>query len=242
MMTKSNVKNTLRQKVTKRLKISKDVKAIDQVTLHRAESKNPWYIRFTNNDDFYNKYMATEWGFEERNDNALFEKLCLEGAQAGLSWRTILNKREAYRQCFHNFDIVKVSNMSTSQIDEILSLQSKTKRNNDVVVKHRGKLEAIVNNAKQILTMVDREEGYTTFSDYLWSFVNDQPILNRWSSFEDIPSKSKESEEMSRALKSHGFKFVGPTTCYSLMQSCGFVIDHPVDTPEWQAAFERLHS
>ncbi len=238
-MTKSNVKASLQHQVTKRLK-SCDSDTKDLVSL-QSDKISSWYTRFTKDDTLYNNYMANEWGFEVRNnDNKLFEKLCLEGAQAGLSWRTILYKRQAYRNCFHDFDIIKVSEMTSSQIDEIMALESRNKQNHNIVVRHRGKLESIVNNAKQILTMSDRDQTFTTFSNFLWSFVNDEPILNSWSRFEEIPSTSEESEKLSKALKSHGFKFVGATTCYSLMQSCGLVIDHPVNTPEWQAAYGRL--
>ena len=202
--------------------------------------ENPWYNRFTKDDALYNTYMANEWSFEVRKDDRkLFEKLCLEGAQSGLSWKTILYKREAYREIFHGFDVIRVSQMTSSDIDEIMQMDGggdKTK----TVVKHRGKLESVVHNAKQLLTIAERDETFTTFSDYLWSFVDDKPILNHWKKFEDMPSKTDESEKMSKGLKSHGFKFVGPTTCYSLMQSCGLVIDHPLDSSEWKAALKRL--
>ena len=274
---------SLQRNVSKRLKIAKHKKSTVQVppTIPAASSSsssstaittkepmqkkhNPWYNHFTKNDLLYNQYMANEWGVEEKydddqkNDNVLFEKLCLESAQSGLSWRTILYKRQAYRDVFHNFDIAKVSQMTSIDIDNIMSFEgsstSKTNANDDttknqVVVKHRAKLESVVHNAKQVIAMTSQEgatcsddtTNTSTFSNYLWSFVNHHPILNHWSCIQDIPSKSKESEEMSSALKKfHGFKFIGPTTCYSFMQSCGFVIDHPVNTPEWESSLARL--
>lgn len=208
-------------------------------TLTDGITSTPWYNVFTKGDERYNAYMANEWGYEKHGDQALFEKLCLEGAQSGLSWRTILNKRDAYRKAFHNFDIGKVANMTSNDIDQILN---SGKTGDEMIVKHRGKIESVINNAKKLqdlLPMVNAE-GYKDFSDWLWSFVNHQPVLNSWKTLSDMPSKTDESEAMSKALKKNGFKFVGPTTCYSLMQSCGFVIDHPLGTKEWQASFNRL--
>jgi len=167
--------------------------------------------------------MTTEWGFEKDTDEELFEKLSLEGAQSGLSWRTILHKREAYRSAFHNFDIDKVSTMTDDDIESLLSIDDDDKTK--IIVRHRGKLQSVVNNAT-IIQQLKANGTISSFKEYLWSFVDNKPILNHWKSFSDLPSKTEESERMSKALKKHGFKFVGPTTCYSLMQSCGFVIDH----------------
>lgn len=201
--------------------------------------ENPWYSIFTKGDPLYNDYMASEWGIEKRGDDALFEKLCLEGAQSGLSWRTILNKRQAYRCAFHDFDIDQVAQMTGSDIDKILSSNA---TGNNMVVRHRGKLESVIHNAKLVIAMRKDilVEHHSSFSDFLWNFVENRPILNVWKSPNEIPSKTKESEAMSQALKKLGFKYVGATTCYSLMQSCGFVIDHPYDTNEWKAALARL--
>ncbi|KAL7435205.1 hypothetical protein ACHAXM_004507 [Skeletonema potamos] len=209
----------------------------------------PWYHKFTQSDPLYTNYMRNEWSHEKQTDNELFEKLCLEGAQAGLSWRTILHKREAYRRAFHEFDIDKVASMTTSDIDNLMMLQqpqSKDHTTSDrssqevTVVRHRGKLESVINNAKMIQKLKANGIITTTFSRYLWSFVNNKPILNSWKTINEMPSKTTESEMMSKELKKHGFKFVGPTTCYSLMQSCGFVIDHVVDSEEWVEAEKRL--
>ena len=128
-----------------------------------------------------------------------------------------MHKRLAYRTAFHNFDIEKVATMTN---DDIESLLAKTSTDTTtLVVRHRGKLESVINNAK-IIQQLKADGTITSFKDYLWTFVNDKPILNRWESFSDLPSKTKESECMSKALKKHGFKFVGPTTCYAFMQSC----------------------
>ena len=160
-----------------------------------------------------------------------------EGAQSGLSWRTILHKRLAYRTAFHNFDIDKVATMTNDDIETLLA--KKSTDTTTLVVRHRGKLESVINNAK-IIQQLKADGTITSFKDYLWTFVNDKPILNRWESFSDLPSKTKESECMSKALKKHGFKFVGPTTCYAFMQSCGFVIDHLAGSRLWVEAEKRL--
>lgn len=179
--------------------------------------------------------MATEWGWEQRGDTNLFEMLSLEASQSGLSWLTILRKREAYRRVFFQFDIGKVAAMTLpDDVDKIL-IQDKQE---DRIVRHRGKIQAVINNAQCILRDMAEDNA---FDQFLWSFVDDQPILNQWSGIrEEAVTKSEESEAMSKALKAKGFKFVGPTTCYAFMQSVGMVIDHPVSSPEWEAAHERL--
>ncbi|GAX09931.1 DNA-3-methyladenine glycosylase I [Fistulifera solaris] len=202
---------------------------------------NPWYTFFTKDDVEYNEYMATEWGFERRGDAALFEKISLEGAQSGLSWLTVLRKRPAYRKAFYNFDPAKVALMTENNIRKLIDFQSENPR--DQLVRHREKIESVINNAKCIVQLREelstKETSFGVFDDLLWSFVDHKPILNRCS-LSQLPSKSPESEAMSKALKKRGFKFVGPTTCYSMMQAIGMVIDHPMDSPEWLAAHERL--
>jgi DNA-3-methyladenine glycosylase I len=183
--------------------------------------------------------MTREWGHEEyyQTDSQLFEKLSLEGAQSGLSWRTILHKREAYRKAFHYFDINTVASMTGAEIDKLIAQQSDDAR--ELVVRHRNKLESVVHNAKIIQSLKANGE-ISSFKEYIWSFVSHKPILNRWKSFKDIPSKTPESEAMSKDLKKKGMKFVGPTTAYAFMQSCGLVIDHPFGTKGWMEAEERL--
>jgi DNA-3-methyladenine glycosylase I len=210
----------------------------------------------------------------QRGDDSMFEKLCLEGAQSGLSWLTILRKRTAYRKTFHNFNIDLVAAMTEKDIQAIIdtpTTTTTTKRgqgggkaskkiggeNNTrhVVVRHRGKIEAVINNAKCIQQMrILKRTGGTTdefdrgehgvFDTFLWNFVQDKPILNNWwdgeNQLSDAPGRSIESDTMSKELKKLGFKFVGPTMCYSMMQSEGMVIDHPVNSPEWISAMERL--
>lgn len=181
--------------------------------------------------------MAKEWSFEKRGDTALFEKLSLEGAQSGLSWLTILRKREAYRKAFHDFDPVKVSGMTDSDVIRLMTSEGDKR---DTVVRHEGKIRAVINNAQCIVNMSKEATGQL-FDEFLWSFVNDKPILNKLKPG-NAPSQSVESEAMSKALKKRGFKFVGPTTCYALMQSVGMVVDHPVESPEWIAAKLRLEA
>jgi DNA-3-methyladenine glycosylase I len=208
----------------------------DSDTRDETEASVPWYHVFTKGNADYEHYMAKEWGFEKRGDVALFEKLSLEGAQSGLSWLTILRKRENYRRTFHHFDPVRVASMDSSDVERIVN-----ETGSKMIVRHRGKIQSVIHNAKCVLEMRSEAEssvGKEVLDDFLWSFVDHKPILNRWS--HDRPSTSEVSVAMSKALKKRGFKFVGPTTCYSMMQSVGMVIDHNVDTPEWKAAHERL--
>jgi DNA-3-methyladenine glycosylase I len=214
-------------------------------SLGNDDGEKPWYHFFTKGDAEYNTYMASEWGFELRSDVKLFEKISLEGAQSGLSWLTILRKRQAYRRTFHGFDPVKVATMTEDDVNRILAEQPDDTR--DVVVRHKGKIESVINNAQCILKMRAEEENATdaehgVFDKFIWSFVNDQPIVNRIGSVKDAPTRSVESEAMSKALKKRGFKFVGPTTCYAMMQAAGMVLDHPKDSPEWQQAYQRLQN
>lgn len=199
----------------------------------------PWYTVFTKDDPLYNAYMATEWGWEVRGDAALLELLVLEGAQSGLSWRTILHKRHNYRQCFPFDDVGRMASMTQKDVETMLATPA-----DKAVVRHRGKIEAAIHNARCVLELPRNEgEDGQVLDRFLWSFVQDRPILNghEWNGrLQDLPATSDESIAMSRALKAKGFKFVGPTTCYALMQSAGMVIDHPKDTPEWKAAYERL--
>lgn len=171
----------------------------------------------------------------------MFEKISLEGAQSGLSWLTVLRKRDAYRRVFYDFDIDRVATMTPADVDRIVQEEDKNNPRN-LVVRHRGKIEAVISNAKYIQEM--KTGGDCSFDEFLWSFVEDQPILNRWNGqqLKDVPSQTAESQAMSKALKKIGFRFVGPTTLYAMMQSVGMVIDHPVDSPEWKAAHERLQS
>ena len=163
-------------------------------------------------------YHDNEWGVPLHDDQRLFEFLILEGAQAGLSWSTILNKRENYRKAFDRFDARKVAKYGASKIRQLLR--------NPGIVRNRLKLDAAVRNAKAFL-LVQKEFG--SFDAYLWRFVGGQPIQNARKSLKEIPAQTVESQAMSKDLLQRGFKFVGPTICYALMQAVGMVNDHTVD-------------
>ena len=163
------------------------------------------------------KYHDEQWGVPVHDDRLLFEMLILEGAQAGLSWSTILQKRDGYLEAFDNFDPVKVSKYSDDKIEQLLQ--------NPGIIRNRLKINAAVTNAKCFLK-TQKEVG--SFDRYIWSFVGGKSINNRWKKQSDIPATSPESIEMSNSLKKHGYKFVGPTICYAYMQSTGMVNDHVV--------------
>ena len=170
--------------------------------------------------DLYLEYHAKEWGVPCHDDKRLFEKLCLEGQQAGLSWITILKKRKHYRKCFHNFDPAKVAKISDLQLEACLQ--------DTGLIRNRLKIYAIRSNAQAYLDM--KKEGIK-FSEFLWDFVGGEIQLNRFASLSEIPTQTPESEAMSRALKKKGFKFIGPTICYAFMQSMGLVNDHLTSCP-----------
>ena len=162
-------------------------------------------------------YHDDEWGVPTRDDRALFELLTLEGAQAGLSWRTILNKREGYRRAFAGFDPERVARFAERDVDRLLDDAS--------IVRHRGKIDSTINNAQRILAVQD-ELG--SFDAYVWSFVDGTPVVGRWKELGDLPTTTPISTALSRDLKHRGFRFVGPTTVYAFMQAAGLVDDHVV--------------
>jgi len=161
------------------------------------------------------EYHDTEWGVPLHEDRKLFEFLLLDNAQAGLSWQTILNKRENYRKAFDNFDPAKIARYNKRKITSLL--------NNPGIVRNRLKVQSAVTNAQAFLEI---QAEFGSFDTYIWQFVNGTPIRNRWKSLKDIPATSPESDAMSKALKKRGFKFVGSTICYAFMQSAGMVNDH----------------
>jgi len=165
----------------------------------------------------YIKYHDEEWGVPVHDDKQLFEKLILDGAQAGLSWITILKKQENYREAFDGFDAKIIVNYDDIKIEELMQ--------NSGIIRNRRKIESVVKNAHAFLE-VQKEFG--SFDKYLWQFVNYETIKNRWENIKDVPSKTKESEKMSKDMKKRGFSFVGPTICYAFMQAIGIVNDHVV--------------
>jgi DNA-3-methyladenine glycosylase I len=169
-------------------------------------------------DPLYLAYHDNEWGVAVSDRQKLFEMICLEGQQAGLSWITVLKKRENYRQCFHYFVPEAVAQMTVSDIDNLMQ--------NAGIIRHRGKIEAIINNAKALLAMEAKGEDFPTL---VWSFVKGKPIVTSPGQLSEIPTKTEASEALSRALKQRGFKFTGATICYAFMQACGLVNDHVVE-------------
>lgn len=160
-------------------------------------------------------YHDEEWGHPETEEQRLFEMLTLEGAQAGLSWITILRKRTGYRAAFAGFDPRRVAGFDEGRVNRLLE--------NPGIVRHRGKIEATINNARRILALW---EAGSSLSKLTWEMVGGQPRINRWRRLSDIPASTAESIEFSKRLKSLGFRFVGPTTCYAYMQAAGVVNDH----------------
>lgn len=163
-------------------------------------------------------YHDTEWGVPVHDDRTLFEFLILEGAQAGLSWQTVLNKREGYRTAFWNFEPGKVARMTAE--DEVRL------KNNPAIIRNRLKISSAISNARAFLAI---QGEFGDFNTYLWSFVNGEPIQNEFHSLNDIPAQTRESETLSKDLLKRGFRFVGPTICYAFMQATGMVNDHIVD-------------
>lgn len=169
-------------------------------------------------DPLYISYHDLEWGVPLHDDQQLFEFLLLEGAQAGLSWITILKKRQGYRKAFDNFSAEKIARYDVSKEAALLKDSS--------IVRNRLKVKAFIGNARAYLDLLEQERS---FDQYLWKFVDGKSIQNRWTRLEDLPAKTPIAEEMSQDLKNRGFKFVGPTICYAFMQATGMVNDHLVD-------------
>ncbi len=169
-------------------------------------------------DPLYVAYHDDEWGVPVHEDQRLFEMLILEGAQAGLNWRTILNKRGGYREAFHGFDVEKIASYSHRDIDRLLA--------NPGIVRNRLKIESTIKSARGVLKM---QEEFGSLDAYLWRFVDGVPRQNAWTSMAEVPAKTEQSEAMSKDLKKRGFNFVGPTICYAFMQAVGMVNDHTTD-------------
>jgi DNA-3-methyladenine glycosylase I len=180
----------------------------------------PW----AGTDPLYVRYHDEEWGVPVHDDRKLFEMLILEGAQAGLSWITILRKRPAYRRAFDRFDVGKIARYDARRIRSLLA--------DPGIVRNRLKVEGTVKNARAFLAV---REAFGTFDDYIWRFVDGRPMRNRPRSMADVPATTPESDAMSRDLKQRGFTFVGSTICYAFMQATGMVDDHLVGCPRKRA-------
>lgn len=178
-------------------------------------------------DALYRGYHDTEWGVPERNSRALWEKLQLDGMQAGLSWVTILRKRETIREEFDQFDPERLVNWDTRRINRALV--------NPGIIRSAKKIDAVIGNARAYLDMVARGED---FSAYCWDWVGGKPIVNNWTSFREAPTQTDWSDAMSKDLKKRGFKFVGPTIVYAWAQAVGMVNDHDVSCPRHKEVLE----
>ncbi len=181
---------------------------------NRAKKRCDWAI---NGNARYIAYHDEEWGVPVRDDRKHFEFLVLESAQAGLSWATVLNKRDGYRKAFADFDVKKVARFTENRIERLLQ--------NPNIIRNKLKVNAAVNNARLFL---DVQQRFGSFDSYIWQFVDGQPIQNRWQQMQDVPATSPESDRLSKDMKQRGFKFVGSTIIYAHMQAIGMVNDHLV--------------
>ena len=168
--------------------------------------------------EVYVAYHDDEWGVPVRDDATQFEFLVLESAQAGLSWSTVLHKRDGYRRAFAAFDPVRVARFTPKRVEKLIT--------NPAIIRNRLKIRATVTNARAFLAI---QEEFGSFTDYIWGFVNGEPVLNRWRRQEDVPATSPASDALSKDMKQRGFKFVGSTILYAHMQATGLVNDHLVD-------------
>ena len=175
-------------------------------------------------DKLYRRYHDEEWGVPEYDDRGLFEKLILDGFQAGLSWRTILAKRDAFQNAFDGFDPEKLAEYGQSEIDRLLE--------NSAIVRSQSKIRATIGNARRYLEIM--EDGNGSFSKYLWNFVEGRPIVEPIKCYKDHPVQSPDSESLAKDLKSRGFKFCGPVIVYAFMQAVGMVNGHEIKCPRWQ--------
>jgi DNA-3-methyladenine glycosylase I len=173
---------------------------------------------WVNSDPLYVAYHDDEWGVPVYDDRKLFEMLTLEGAQAGLSWITILRKRMNYREAFDGFDARKIAQYDDAKVAELLA--------DSGIIRNKLKIRATIANANAFLAI---QQEYGSFAKYVWGFVGGKPKQNHWRSLREIPTSTEESLKMSKDLRQRGFKFVGPTICYAFMQACGLVNDHTVD-------------
>ncbi len=171
----------------------------------------------------YIKYHDEEWGVPVHEDKKHFEFLILEGAQAGLSWSTVLKKREGYRKAFANFDVVEVAKFDDAKLESLLLDKG--------IVRNRLKVFSAVTNAENFIKI---QEEFGSFDSYIWSFVKGKPIVNKWKKMTDVPATTKESDALSKDLKKRGLKFIGSTIIYAHMQACGLVNDHTVDCFRFQ--------
>jgi len=173
---------------------------------------------WVSDDPIYIHYHDKEWGVPIYDERLLFEFLILEGAQAGLNWLTILKRRDHYRQCFNHFEAEKIADYDTKKYQKLLT--------NPGIIRNRLKIQSVITNAQAYLII---KQEFSSFSDYMWQFVDGQPIQNQWKNHKQVPANTSLSDKMSKDLKKRGFKFVGSTICYAFMQAVGMVNDHLTD-------------
>ena len=179
-------------------------------------------------DELYIAYHDTEWGMPEYDSRALFEKLILDGFQAGLSWITILRKRDNFREAFSGFDPNVIATWGEPEIERLLQ--------NSGIIRHRGKIAATITNAQAWQIIEDREG----FDNFLWGFIDGQPVVNHWQSLDQVPAETDLSKRVSKALKNEGFKFCGPTIVYAFMQAVGMINDHLIDCPSRETCLNAV--
>jgi len=189
----------------------------------RNQERCPW----CGEDPVYQHYHDTVWGRPVYDDQILFEKLCLDGQQAGLSWITILRKQASYEQAYDGFDAERIARYGEDDIERLLA--------DPGIIRNRLKVESIIKNARAFLDFKDEDRSFSVF---LWEFVDGRVVQNAWRNFAEVPARTAASEAMSKALKKRGFSFVGPTICYAFMQAVGLVNDHLVSCPQWQECKE----
>lgn len=182
---------------------------------------------WSGSEPIYIEYHDTEWGVPVHDDRKLFEFILLDGVQAGLSWLTVLKKRENYRQAFDNFDASKIALYDDDKFNELMQ--------NTGLVRNKLKMKAAISNAKAFLKV---QEQFGSFDSYIWQFVDGKTIINEWKSIKEVPATSIESDAMSKDLKERGFKFVGSTICYAFMQAAGLVNDHLTDCFRYHEVLE----
>lgn len=187
----------------------------ESFTINDKKKRCDWV---SSGNELYYDYHDKEWGIPVHNDQLLFEFLTLEGAQAGLSWSTILNKREGYRKAFDNFDIQKVAKYNDKKIATLL--------NNPEIVRNKLKVKSTILNAQKI---IETQKEFGSFDAYIWQFTAGKTKQNKWKTMQDVPANTPESDAMSKDLKKRGFKFIGTTICYAFMQATGMVHDHTTD-------------
>ncbi len=192
----------------------------------RQQKRCPWSEGV---GEDYLRYHDIEWGVPVHDDSTHFEFLILEGAQAGLSWSTVLRKRDGYRKAFANFDVERVARFNRRSVERLV--------NDSSIIRNRQKIEASIGNARAFIAVQDE---YGSFDRYVWPFVDGSPVVNRWRRQDQVPSTSVESDALSKDLKSRGFKFVGPTIVYAQMQATGLVNDHLTSCFRYQSCLAAL--